>query len=68
MSNESSFTLVTRSGLEPETLQDLFHQGFGETAIGLEFGRKTIAGPLLLGAHWCQDRGFGVTLGFGLVF
>ena len=49
-------------------IQDLFHQGFGETAIGLEFGRKTIAGPLLLGAHWCQDRGFGVTLGFGLVF
>jgi NTE family protein len=49
-------------------IQDLFHQGFGETAIGLEFGRKTVAGPLLLGAHWCQDRGFGVTLGFGLVF
>ena len=48
--------------------QDLFKQYFGETAVGLEFGRKTIAGPLQIGFHWCQDRGFGATLGFGLVF
>ena len=48
--------------------QDLFKQYFGETAVGLEFGRKTIAGPLQIGFHWCHDRGFGATLGFGLVF
>ena len=49
-------------------IQDLFHPFFGVTAVGLEFGRKTVAGPLLIGAHWCQDRGFGLTLGYGLVF
>ena len=37
-------------------------------AVGLEYGRKTIAGPLRLGLHWCNDTGFGATLSFGMVF
>jgi len=49
-------------------LKELFYAGKGATAIGVEFGRKTIAGPLKLGLHWCTDGGFGATLGFGLVF
>ena len=46
----------------------LFHKYYGVTAIGLEFGRKTVAGPLQIGVHWCEDRGFGLTLSYGLVF
>ena len=49
-------------------LADLFKKYYGETAVGVEFGRKTIAGPLQIGVHWCTDGGFGATLGFGLVF
>ena len=37
-------------------------------AVGLEYGRKTIAGPLRLGAHWCNETGFGATLSFGFDF
>jgi len=37
-------------------------------AVGLEYGRKTVAGPLRLGLHWCNDGGFGATLSFGMVF
>ena len=37
-------------------------------AVGLEYARKTIAGPLRLGIHWCNDTGFGTTLSFGMVF
>ena len=48
--------------------KDLFQRYYGETAIGLEYGRKTVAGPLQIGVHWCTDGGFGATLGFGLVF
>ena len=37
-------------------------------AVGLEYGRKTIAGPLRLGFHWCNETGFGATLAFGFNF
>ncbi len=49
-------------------LHELFDKYMGETAVGVEFGRKTVAGPLQVGVHWCTDGGFGATLGFGLVF
>ena len=51
------------------SFRDLF-EGYGYTpwAIGLEYGRKTIAGPLRLGLHWCNETGFGLTLAFGMVF
>lgn len=37
-------------------------------AVGLEFGRKTVAGPLQIGAHWCDLSGFGLNLSFGYNF
>ena len=37
-------------------------------AVGVEYGRKTIAGPLRLGVHWCKWAGFGATLSFGFDF
>jgi hypothetical protein len=49
-------------------IHELFDKYMGETAVGVEFGRKTVAGPLQIGVHWCTDGGFGATLGFGLVF
>ena len=37
-------------------------------AFGTEFARKTAAGPLQLGLHWCDVTGFGVTFSFGFNF
>ena len=46
-----------------------FFDGFPSVwAVGLEYGRKTIAGPLRLGVHWCDASGFGATLAFGFDF
>ena len=37
-------------------------------AVGLDFGRKTIAGPFKLGAFWCNQTGWGASLSFGMDF
>ena len=37
-------------------------------AVGLEYARKTVAGPLRIGVHWCNETGLGMTLTFGMVF
>jgi len=47
---------------------ELFTNPLSSYAIGLTFGRKTVAGPLQLGFHWCDTTGFGLLLGFGFDF
>lgn len=53
---------------DSETFKGMWHKPLTAYTIGAEFGRKTVAGPLQLGMHWCNDSGFGVTLSIGLVF
>ncbi len=50
------------------TLPGMFKDPLDSFAVGLKYGRKTIAGPLLLGMNWCNDTGFGLTLSFGFNF
>ena len=37
-------------------------------AFGLEYGRKTIAGPLKASINWCNTTGFGVAVSYGMEF
>ena len=37
-------------------------------AVGVEYARKTVIGPLRVNAHWCDHTGFGLTLSFGYDF
>lgn len=37
-------------------------------AIGLDFARKTVVGPLCLGGFWNSSTGWGASLSFGLNF
>ena len=53
---------------DSETFRGMFSDRMTAYAFGLEFGRKTVAGPFQVGTHWCSDGGFGLTLSFGLVF
>lgn len=37
-------------------------------AFGLEYGLKTVVGPLMVGGSWCNLTGFGVSFSFGFCF
>ena len=37
-------------------------------AFGVEYGRKTILGPVTLGAQWCNLTGFSFALSVGFDF
>ena len=50
------------------TFGDLFKTPLNAFALGVGYGRKTVAGPLQLGLHWCNAGGFGMSLGFGFDF
>ena len=47
---------------------DFFKTPLGAYAFGVGYGRKTVAGPLQLSLHWCNEGGFGLTAGFGFDF
>ncbi len=53
---------------DSRTFAGMFKDPLKAYAVGLEFGRKTVAGPLQAGIHWCTDGGIGLTLSYGLVF
>ena len=59
-----------RAGLlqNSHSFKSLFADGNLAYAVGLEYGRKTAAGPLRIGVHWCNWAGFGATLSYGMVF
>ena len=62
--------LTLRGGLlqDRDSLPAFLQDGLSATAVGLEYGRKTFAGPLKLGAQWCDRTGFSVALSFGFDF
>lgn len=37
-------------------------------AFGLEYGRKTVLGPLRIGVSWDRSHGFGIAASFGMEF
>ena len=39
-----------------------------EYAFGIQYGRKTVLGPLKVGVHWCNATGLGAHFAFGLEF
>ncbi len=39
-----------------------------DLAVGIQYGRKTVLGPLKVSAHWCNSTGFGMAFSFGLDF
>ena len=53
---------------DKDKLADLVKTAPTAYAFGAEYGRKTMIGPLTLGAQWCSLRGFSVALSIGFVF
>ena len=51
-----------------EKFGGLFTSRIDSYAFGLEFGVKTMAGPLYLDAHWCDQTHFGINLSYGFFF
>ena len=47
---------------------DMFRNGLSDYAFGLEYGRKTVAGPFQLGLVWSERTHFGVYFSFGYNF
>ena len=62
--------LTLQSGLlqSSRTFKELFKDPLDSYAFGLQFGRKTVVGPFLLGANWSKDTGFGLSLSLGMNF
>jgi hypothetical protein len=68
INNKNFFTL--RSGMfqDKEKIAELVKTAPTAYAFGAEYGRKTLLGPLALGAQWCSSRGFSVSMSIGFVF
>ena len=62
--------LTVRAGLlqDEDAIKDLVRTPLDAYAFGAEFGRKTIAGPIRIGAQWCDRTGFSVSASFGFDF
>ena len=63
--------LTARSGLimhDSNKALDMFRNGLSDYAFGLEYGRKTVAGPFQLGLVWSERTRFGVYFSFGYNF
>ena len=64
-----NYVALTASVLQnSRTFGEFFKTPLNAYAFGLSYGRKTVAGPLQLGLHWCNKGGVGLTLGFGFDF
>ena len=68
--NHNSY-LTARSGMLLEnasSLAKILEYGALDYAFGLEFDRKTVAGPLRVGLSWSKRNHFGVYFAFGYDF
>ena len=67
--NHKNF-LTLRSGVfqDKDVLADLVRTAPTAYAFGAEVGRKTIIGPVKVGAQWCSKTGFSVALSAGFDF
>ena len=68
INHKNFFTLRTGMFQDKDKMADLVKTAPTAYAFGAEFGRKTLIGPLTLGAQWCSLRGFSVALSIGFVF
>ncbi len=68
ITHKNFFTLRTGMFQDKDKLADLVKTVPTAYAFGAEYGRKTMIGPLTLGAQWCSLRGFSVALSIGFVF
>ena len=63
--------LTARSGLlldSPSSVIGVFSMESNDYAFGLEFDRKTVAGPLRIGFSWSERNHFGGYFSFGYDF
>ena len=62
--------ITARAGTFQDALD--FHEFFmtlpASWAVGAEYARQTIVGPLKAGAQWCSTRGFSVSASIGFDF
>ena len=68
--NHKSY-LTARSGMlldSPTSFSDMFDMETTDYAFGLEFDRKTVAGPLRIGLSWSRRNHFGGYFAFGYDF
>lgn len=68
LSHKNYLTAKTAVLQNSHAFLNLVRQRPTAIAVGLEFGRKTVAGPFQLGFHWCDMTGFGLNLSFGYNF
>ena len=63
--------LTARSGLflnHIDSFAGLFQEPLADYAFGLDFGRKTVAGPFRIGLSWSEQTHFGGYFSFGYDF
>lgn len=60
------FTLRAGTFMDSPTVSSFF--GDPVYAVGVEYGRKSIVGPLKVGASWCSQTGFAFNLAVGMDF
>lgn len=62
--------ITARGGVfqEGQDFDEFFLTPPAAFAVGLEYARQTIAGPLKVGAQWCNSRGFSVSASIGFDF
>ena len=68
LKQKNFFTLTSNLLMTGDTWHDLADKDNLDLAVGLQYGRKTILGPLKVSAHWCNSTGFGMAFSFGLDF
>ena len=68
LNHKNYLTAKTALLQNSQTFLNLVRQRPTAIAVGLEFGRKTVAGPFQIGFHWCDMSGFGLNLSFGYNF
>ena len=68
LKQKNFFTLKSGLLMTGDTWHDLVDKDNLDLAVGIQYGRKTILGPLKVSAHWCNSTGFGMAFSFGLDF
>ncbi len=68
LKQKNFFSLLSGLLITGDTWHDLADKDNIDLAVGIQYGRKTVLGPLKVSAHWCNSTGFGMAFSFGLDF
>ena len=68
INHKNFFTVRTGLFQDKDKIAELVKTTPTAYAFGVEYGRKTLIGPLTLAAQWCSMRGLSVALSVGFVF